>query len=141
MQHMDVPVVSLVGRSTIVMREDDTVSAAIEKMSRENVGSVVIVDDSMKPIGIFTERDLLMRVCARGLDPSGTRLRDVMTRNPLTIRENETVRKALDMMIHFGFRHLPVVDPEGRLVGVISIRDLSRALASEVDVEELHSAG
>ncbi|MEB3774791.1 MAG: CBS domain-containing protein [Desulfurococcales archaeon] len=138
---MDVPVVSLVGRSTIVMREDDTVSAAIEKMSRENVGSVVIVDDSMKPIGIFTERDLLMRVCARGLDPSGTRLRDVMTRNPLTIRENETVRKALDMMIHFGFRHLPVVDPEGRLVGVISIRDLSRALASEVDVEELHSAG
>ncbi|MCE4602550.1 MAG: CBS domain-containing protein [Desulfurococcales archaeon] len=141
MQKLDIPVVSLISRTAIVMREDNTVAEAVERMSTENIGSVVIVDDAMRPIGIFTERDLLMRVCARGLDLGETRLGEVMTRDPIVVREDELARKAMEAMIHFGFRHIPIVDSRGKVVGVLSLRDLSRVAAGEVDVDELHSAG
>ncbi len=136
----DVPVVSIIQRPPIVFRPSDLVADAVKKMAEENVGSVVVVDEEMKPIGIFTERDLL-RLCASGADLSKTRLGDVMTKNPIVIREDESVKKALELMLYFGFRHLPVVDSQGRLVGVVSIRDVTRPFAGEIDVEELHSAG
>jgi len=137
----DVPILTLLRRDPIVLPPTATVREAIEKMAEANVGSVIIVDEDMKPIGIFTERDLLVKVCARGLDPASVRLEEVMTRNPMVVRESETAKKALELMLHFGFRHLPVVDSEGRLVGVVSIRDVSQPFAGEVDIEELHSAG
>lgn len=140
-QVLDVPVGSLLAGSPIVLREHDTVARAVEEMSRANKGSVIIVDDELKPIGIFTERDLLMRVCARGLDMQSTTLGSVMTRNPVTVNENDSARRVMELMNHFGFRHVPVVDKEGRLIGVVSLRDISRLLAGEVDVDELHSAG
>ena len=136
----DVPVVSIISRSPIVFKPEDPVIEAVKKMAEENIGSVVIVDESMKPIGIFTERDLL-RLCASGADLSKTKLADVMTKNPTVIREDESVKKALEIMLYFGFRHLPVVDSQGRLVGVVSIRDVTKPFAGEIDVEELHSAG
>ncbi|MEB3787651.1 MAG: CBS domain-containing protein [Desulfurococcales archaeon] len=141
MQKLDTPIVSLLSHSLIALRPENTVYEAVERMSAENVGSVVVVDERMRPVGIFTERDLLIKVCARGLDPKATRLSEVMTRDPIVVREDEPARKALEIMIHFGFRHVPVVDGQGRVIGVISLRDLSRAAAGEVDVEELHAAG
>ncbi|MEB3806532.1 MAG: CBS domain-containing protein [Desulfurococcales archaeon] len=140
-QAEEFPVVSLITKQPIVMKPEDTVDKAVSKMAEENVGSVIIVDDKFKPIGIFTERDLLIKVCAKGLDPSKVKLGDVMTRRLVTIKESEPARRALETMLHFGFRHLPVVDSSGRLVGVISIKDVSRPFVGEVDVEELHSAG
>ena len=137
----DVPVIAVLTRTPIVMKPKNTVAEAIQKMAEANVGSVVIVDDQMRPIGIFTERDLLINVCAQGLDPGKVRLEEVMTRDPMVISEGESARKALELMLHFGFRHLPVVDDRGRLVGTVSIRDVSQPFAGEVDVEELHSAG
>jgi len=137
----DVPIVALLTRKPLVLKPSATVREAIELMASENVGSVVVVDDDMRPIGIFTERDLLMKVCARGLDPGEVRIEEVMTRDPIVVRESDTARKALEIMLHFGFRHLPVVDSEGRLVGVVSIRDVSQPLAGDVDVDELHAAG
>ncbi len=138
---VDVPVISVISRDPIVMSPEATVAEAVKRMSEENVGSVVIVDEDMRPVGIFTERDLLIKVCARGLDPAEVKLGEVMTKNPLVVREDESAKKALEIMLHFGFRHLPVVDAYGRLVGVVSIRDVTRPLAGEVDIEELHSAG
>jgi CBS domain-containing protein len=139
--HEELPVISLVTRHPIVFKKDATVAEAVKKMAEENIGSVVIVDENMKPIGIFTERDLLLKVCARGLDPEKVKLEEVMTPHPVTIKEFETAKRALEIMIHFGFRHLPIIDNEGRLVGIISIKDVSRPFAGEVDVEELHAAG
>lgn len=137
----DLPVVSLIAKPPVVMKEDNTVYEAVKKMAEENIGSVIIVDEEFKPIGIFTERDLLRRVCASDLDPKKVRLGDVMTRDPTTIKESEPARRALEIMLHFGFRHLPVVDENGKLVGIISIKDVSRPFVGDVDVEELHAAG
>ena len=134
------PVSSLIAMNPIVMKPSDTVKDAIKVMADNNIGAVVIVDDKFKPIGIFTERDLLIKVCAKGLDPAKVKLEEVMTRDPVTIHEDTPAMQALEIMMNFGFRHLPVVDENGVLVGVISIRDLSKPMV-EVDVSELHSAG
>lgn len=137
----EVPVISLVKRPPVTLKQENTIKEAIVKMAEENIGSLVIVDDDFKPIGIFTERDVVRRVLARGIDLERTKLREVMTSRPVTIREGESAKKALDIMLHFGFRHLPVVDSDGKLVGVVSIRDVSKPFAGEIDITELHSVG
>lgn len=137
----EVPVVSLVKRPPVAFKPENTVMEAVVKMAEENIGSIIIVDDNFKPIGVFTERDVVRRVLAGGVDPEKTKLREVMTSRPITVREGESAKRALELMLHFGFRHLPVVDSDGRLVGVVSIRDVSRPFAGEIDVTELHSVG
>ncbi len=140
-EDMGPPVITLVSHEPVILREDDTVEKAVKLMAEHNIGAVVIVDDHMRPIGIFTERDLLLKVCAKGLDMKEVKLKDVMTRNPVTVRDETPAKVALDMMINFGFRHLPVVDEKGVLIGVVSIRDLTKPFAGEIDISELHSAG
>ncbi len=140
-EDMGPPVITVASHTPIVLRETDTVSKAIKLMAENNVGAVVIVDEQMKPIGIFTERDLLIKVCARGLDPGNTLLKDVMTKDPFTVKEETPVKQALEIMLNFGFRHLPIVDEKGTLIGIVSIRDLSKPLALDIDLSELHSAG
>jgi CBS domain-containing protein len=91
-----------------------------QQMVDRNVGAVLVVDGG-RLAGIMTERDVL-RAVARGLGDS-TRVGDCMTAHPETIAPDETTAHAAVLMLHGGFRHLPVVDGDD-LVGVISIRDL-----------------
>ena len=106
----------------VTARPDDTAQAAAERMAAAGCGSV-LVREGDRLCGIFTERDLLARVVAPGLDPRATRLEAVMTPDPVTIESTDTAREAVRRMDEFGCRHLAVVD-EGRLVGVLSQRDL-----------------
>jgi CBS domain-containing protein len=92
-------------------------------MAERHCGSVLVVEGG-RLLGIFTERDALERVFARGLDPQLTLLAEVMTPAPDTIGPNHSVAEAIRRMDEFGYRHLPVVDQE-RVLGVLSIRDLS----------------
>lgn len=98
-----------------------TVREAARRMAADKIGSLLIVDNGQLT-GIFTERDILNRVVAPGLDPEKTKLAEVMTRNPQTIRADRPVGHALHMMYEGCFRHMPVVD-DGKPVGMISIRD------------------
>jgi CBS domain-containing protein len=91
-------------------------------MYEKKIGSVVIVDDEGKPIGIVTERDLVY-VVARALTPD-TPTWMVMTENPVVINENALVTEAMEKMRELNIRHLPVVDASGRLVGMVSFRDI-----------------
>ena len=95
---------------------------AARRMASRGVGAVVILDGE-RLAGILTERDLLKAV-ATGLRPEA-RVSDWMTRHPETIESADTTDHAAALMIHGGFRHLPVVD-EDRVVGILSIRDLMR---------------
>ncbi|MCE4624641.1 MAG: CBS domain-containing protein [Desulfurococcales archaeon] len=134
------PVSSLGAHHPIVLSPEDTVDKAIKIMADHNIGAIVVVDEKFRPVGIFTERDLLIKVCAKGLDPKDVKLKEVMTPNPVTVREDTPALQALEIMMNFGFRHLPIVDENGILVGIVSIRDLSKPVV-EVDISELHSAG
>jgi CBS domain-containing protein len=108
--------------SSDLLTVETTVSVVevAQRMVERNVGAVLVVDDG-RLAGIMTERDL-MRAVARGLRDD-TVVADCMTSDPETIAPDDTTEQAAVLMIHGGFRHLPVVDDDD-LVGVLSIRDL-----------------
>jgi CBS domain-containing protein len=100
---------------------DQTVSDASSMMQTRNVGAVLVIADG-KLMGIFTERDAVFRVIARGLDPTTTQLADVMTVEPITLSPEKSYGHALLLMHENGFRHLPVV--QNRVpIGIISSRN------------------
>jgi len=104
-------------------------------MTRANCGSVLIIDGAGAMQGILTERDLMTRVLARGLDADATPVTQVMTRNPRCVAPETKVADAVLIMIERGFRHLPVVGEGGRVLGVFSARDaLPREVNTAVDL-------
>lgn len=111
------------------------VSAAAREMAERRIGAVLVVEDGELQ-GIFTERDALVRVLARGCDPEATLLGEVMTRDPDTIGPDDSVVHALSVMNERGYRHLPVVSGE-RIVGIVSIRDLYRSIKEQMDADLL----
>jgi len=109
------------GRPPVTAEKTTTVVQAARLMKQHNVGALLVVDGS-RLIGIFTERDALMRVLAASVDPLTTRLAEVMTPQPQTIHPDEPFVKALRMMHEGKYRHLPVVE-YGRPLGMVSVRD------------------
>jgi len=107
---------------------EDTVEEAARIMASHNVGSVPVVDEGGRLVGIFTERDLVRLVAKYGKSALDMRLGEVMTRNPVTASPDEPLPELAHKMIEHGFRHIPVVDSEGRLLGVVSIRRVLRHL-------------
>ena len=111
-----------------------TVMDAVRFMALKHVGAVLIgLDGHIE--GIFTERDLLMRVAARGLDADTTPVARVMTRDPETVGPDQPPLDALNRMDERGFRHLPVVGDDGRVVGIVSIRDLHSFVRQQLELE------
>jgi CBS domain-containing protein len=98
------------------------VTEVAQRMVARDVGAVLVVEGD-RLVGILTERDVL-RAVAKGLDES-TLVNDCMTKDPDTLDTDETIRQAATLMIHGGFRHLPVMDGD-EVVGMLSIRDLMR---------------
>ena len=104
-------------------------------MTRANCGSVLIIDGVGPMVGILTERDLMTRVLAKGLDADVTPVTQVMTRNPRCVAPETKVADAVVIMIERGFRHLPVLGEGGRVLGVFSARDaLPREVNTAVDL-------
>jgi CBS domain-containing protein len=97
---------------------------AVQEMNARKVGAALVLEGEQL-VGVFTERDVL-RAVGQGLTAEAT-VGDFMTRGPETIEPDETAEQAAVLMIHGGFRHLPVVDG-GKVVGILSIRDLMRAV-------------
>lgn len=109
------------GQTITTAKSTDTVRSAAERMRERKIGAIMVVDGD-KLVGIFTERDALNRVIAANLDPSTTRLSEVMTADPQSIGPDTPFRNALHMMYENGYRHVPVVE-NGRPVGIVSARD------------------
>ncbi|HZL45960.1 MAG TPA: CBS domain-containing protein [Opitutaceae bacterium] len=103
-----------------------TVATAAKEMDRHRVGAILVIE-SDRIVGIFTERDVLSRVVAAGVDPSTTPIERVMTRDPITVASSTTVEEVMTLFTNKRFRHLPVVD-DGRLVGLVSIGDILRRM-------------
>jgi CBS domain-containing protein len=117
----DTPVRGVMRRRNMLMAAPGiSVAAAARRMAKKNVGAIVVVADEQL-VGIFTERDIVFRVVAKGLDPRTTRIADAMTPSPHTIEAAQPFGQALLIMHDHGFRHLPVMD-HGKLVGIVSAR-------------------
>jgi CBS domain-containing protein len=106
----------------VVLNRSATVIEACREMQRTSAGSVAVVDDDGRLVGIFTARDAVWRVLAVGRDAATTNLRDAMTPNPTTMSPDQTAVDALRLMWDGGFRHVPIVK-DGRILGVVSRGD------------------
>jgi CBS domain-containing protein len=123
------PVKDLIQRKVVTIEQDDTVMLAAQRMKDKMVGSLVVLDGD-KPAGIITDRDIAIRVVGAGKDPS-TPVGDVMTRDPVTIREDASFFELTKTFREAGVRRLIVVDREGKLLGLISIDDVFELLTTE----------
>lgn len=118
----DLPIKNLMESKKLIKLEPQTmVIEAAKRMADNNAGAVLVVDGTQL-LGIFTERDAVFRVLAKGLDAKATALRDVMTASPATLPAHSTYGHALLMMHEKGFRHVPVVE-DGKVIGVITARN------------------
>lgn len=116
----------------------DSVAMAAQIMKREDVGPVLVVSDhfNKRLVGIVTDRDLALKVVAEGRDPHNTRIDEVMSPNPITCREEDTLETAIRYMSEYQVRRIPVVDGSGSLTGIIAQADIAR-LAEDEQVGEL----
>jgi len=115
------------------MPPEGTACEAALQMAECNVAAIAVTDEDGILMGIVTERDLTRRVMARGLDPAKTILADIMTGNPDTLKPDDTASDALDLMNINHYRHMPVVDDVGRVVAMVSIRHLYKAIKRELE--------
>ena len=115
------------------VRKDQTVLDVARLMTDWNVGAVGILDGD-RLVGIFSERDIMMRVVSKGLAPASTPVEQVMTSNPVVVEAHSSLEQCLRVMNQAKCRHLPVVSG-GRLVGIISMRDLLLANITQKDDE------
>lgn len=136
---MNTPITAILdrkGRQVYSVTPTMTVSEAVDEMNRHRVGSVMVLDGG-RLVGIFTERDVLRRVVGAGIDPRRSLVADVMTAGVLTISPDATLEETMVLFTEKRCRHLPVVD-NGRLVGTISIGDITRWMADHHRAEAEH---
>ena len=119
-------------KEVLKTRAETLVCKAAKLMALKKVGAIMVVEDE-RLVGIFTERDVVFRVVARGLDAQTTPLSEVMTPEPLTVSPEKPFGYALVVMQENGFRHLPVVE-DGKPVGMVSSRN-----AMDPELEEFVS--
>ena len=110
------------------VRPEQTVAEAVVLMRQQRVGCVLVCRDDDHLVGLFTERDLMRRVLAAGL-PLCMPVALYMTRDPVVVHPNEPIGAAVRRMEEGGYRHLPVVDPAGRPLGVLSVKRIVHYLA------------
>jgi CBS domain-containing protein len=117
-----------------------TVLDAVRVMAREGVGAVAVVDNAGKSQlqGIFTERDVMLRVVEQERNPRVTKVGDVMTSPVETASEETTATDALTLMLDRHLRHLPIVGSDGRLLGMLSVRNLLEDQVGDLQ-RSLHS--
>ena len=127
---LDQPVGKIMRKGKLLTgRPGELVASAARRMAARNVGAMLVVEEGLLR-GIITERDVVFRVVAKGLDATQTPVADVMTPNPITIQADLPFGYALVLMQREGFRHLPVMQ-DGKAVGIISARS-----ALDPDLEE-----
>ena len=118
----------------LVLTTGDTVRTACEHMCARRAGSVLVVDDQQRLLGIFTGRDAV-KLASAGSDAARTPLSQAMTTNPVTIGPEARAIDALRLMCEHGFRHLPVIE-HGRIWGVVSRGDFKGAELDRLDTEQ-----
>jgi CBS domain-containing protein len=126
--------------SPTVVTSTTTVLEAVEIMTKNRTGACVVVDGGELK-GLFTERDVMSKVVGKKLDPATAKIGEVCTRNLVTGTPDTPEHQALRTMIDGHFRHLPVVDGEGKLLGMLSLRKLLQHRVEELsaELESLHA--
>jgi CBS domain-containing protein len=119
-------------RDVVCAARDTTIVEAAHMMRRNHVGDVIVVDqvdDGRRPVGIVTDRDIVVEVVAAGLDPGLVKLGDLLLQPLVTVEEGADDAETIRLMTTKGVRRIPVVSETGLLVGIITLDDLLHRLA------------
>lgn len=122
-------------RDTAIIRREDSIVEAAKRMRQGHVGCLVVVEDDprgVKPVGIITDRDLVVEILAAELDPGAVTIGDIISGELLTAREQDGLWETLRRMSNKGIRRMPVNDAEGYLAGIITFDDLLEILVGEL---------
>ncbi|MGS4948251.1 CBS domain-containing protein [Meridianimarinicoccus sp. RP-17] len=117
---------------------DTPVSEVARMMQKDDIGAIPVGKDD-KLIGMITDRDIALRVVAAGRDPVKTTAEEIMTKGIVYCRTTETVEDAIHLMDQKKIRRLPVIDENKRLVGMLSLGDVSHAVSRELSGELLQA--
>lgn len=127
---------TLCQRLVFTICQSDEISRAAQVMREKHVGYLVVVEPNPvrgipRPVGVLTDRDIVVSVVAREVDPKTVRVGDIMTPDPVLAAEGESMEAALQKMRQFGVRRLPVVNGYRELVGILAIDDVLRVIAGD----------
>jgi CBS domain-containing protein len=131
-------------REVVVVERSEPIREAVHLMRKHHVGSVVVVDkagEAVKPLGILTDRDIVMEVLAEDVDPAAVNIGDIMSTDPVTVDESVTLVEALEVMRKQGIRRMLVVNAKGYLLGVLAVDDVLELLGEQIGalVELIHT--
>lgn len=118
------------GHAVYSIHPDSTVFDALSVLVDKNVGALIVLDKE-KVSGIFSERDYARRVIVKGRASKETLIREIMTENPISVTEDDSIEDCMVKMTEKHIRHLPVIDHQDRLVGMISIGDVVKYIINE----------
>ena len=129
-------------REPVSCEATDSIRRVAEIMKAEDVGSVPVVDSksSRRLVGIVTDRDIVVKVLAGSAKVESATVRDAMTANPASVREDEDVNRAVALMSERQVRRMPVVDAEGKLAGIIAQADVATRVNKDQQTGELVEA-
>lgn len=122
-------------REVVIVDKALSVSAAAQLMRSHHVGDLVVVEEKggrKQPVGIVTDRDIVVEVVAAGVNPEALKVADIMGAEVATVRESEGLFEALRYMRDKGVRRMPVVDSSSGLVGILTMDDVLSLLAEEM---------
>lgn len=105
------------------IRPEDNIKRLAEMMVKNKIGSLVVVEGSGEVVGIATERDIIEDIILLGKSPEEVKVRDVMTKDIITVNPGDTLEEAAEVMVNHKIKKLPVID-KGRLVGIVTATDL-----------------
>ena len=114
-------------KKTVCCQPDDMVTTVAQLMQSENIGSIPVIENkqNQKLVGIVTDRDLALKIVAKGLDAKSTKVESVMTRKVVTCQAEDDLQKALDAMAEHQLRRIPIVDNDNKIVGIIAQADVA----------------
>jgi len=121
----------------VTVKATDELYTATNLMREQHVGYLVVVESMplggwLRPVGVLTDRDIVVSVLGKGLDPKAVTVGDVMTRQPLMVAEDRSLEFALEEMRRVGVRRVPVVGAAGQLLGLLSLDDAIQHLARQL---------
>ncbi len=126
----------LCNRDTFIVQKEENIVEAAKLMRVFNVGDLIVVSFSKKgntPIGIVTDRDIVVKAVAENADTQSVTVADIMSDKLVTAKEEDGVYESIENMRRHGVRRLPVVDKDGYLAGILSVDDLLEFLGEEVN--------
>lgn len=129
------PISEICNREVVIVQPDDTALEAAKLMRQHHVGDVLVVEvrgGKHIPVGIVTDRDLVVELMAPQLDPEAITVRDIMAPDLVAVKEDIGIYEAIEHMHAKGVRRLPVVDADGSLIGILTLDDLIELLAEEM---------